>query len=139
MGVAEQALAADRDSRGPNKSFRAASRDRRKIGGFQDWCMEAIGFGNDGHGQGVLGVGLDRGGAGEEIRPGPSGRHCDVGDRRGAARQRPRLVEYHDVQRSGTFERKPVLDQQAIPRAERCRNRNDEGNSEPQGMRARDD
>ena len=54
-------------------------------------------------------------------------------------RERARLVEHDHVQEASLFEAAAIAHEQAVPRAKRGGDRNDEGDGEPQRVRAGDD
>jgi hypothetical protein len=56
-----------------------------------------------------------------------------------AARQRARLVEDDDIERPSALEREPVLHEQAIARAQGCRDRDHQRDREAERVRAGND
>jgi len=90
---------------------------------------------DDRPGERVFGVRFGCGCDSEHVFGCEPGHRLDVGQHWSTSGERAGLVEDHQVEVACSLESQPVLDQQAVARAERRADRDHEGDREPEGMR----
>ena len=135
----EEARSADDDRLAVDRGEGAATGQRFEAGGRAGGGTGTLRGGDDGPRERVLGIGFDGSRQGEHVVRLDTGRRDDGRDHRLALRERPGLVEDDGVELAGPLERDAVLHEQAVARAERRGDGDDERDREAERVGARDD
>ena len=134
--VGEEPRPTDGDRSTVHRRPSATTGERLEVGRRRRLDPARLGPGDDGPGERMLGVGLDRGGESQQLR---LVRRRDRDERRLALRERAGLVEDDDLELAGPFERDAVLHEQAVAGAERGRDGDHQRDRQAQGVGAGDD